>query len=66
MNPSTIAKIFSIATRVVTEIAEGLRKGESNEEIRKRIATRAVILDEELNELRGIKTELDDYVRTGR
>jgi hypothetical protein len=50
----------------VQAIVEGIGKGESNEEIRRRIARPDLILDAELDALRKGKSDLEDFIKTGR
>jgi hypothetical protein len=59
-------KAVPTALKVIREIIEAARSGASNEEIRARIASPDVILDEELDELRAAKDDLDEFIRTGR
>lgn len=66
MNADTIKRALSIASKVALEIIEGLRHKESNAQIRARLASRDLILDDELDELRAAQDDLADYVRTGR
>lgn len=55
-----------LALRVLREVFGGLAEGADNEEIRKRVASPDVILDEELDQLRDDEEDLLDFVRTGR
>lgn len=66
MNAETIKKALTIASRVAMEVIEGLRRKETNAQIRARIASRSTILDEEIDDLRAAQDDLDTYVRTGR
>lgn len=66
MNAEMVQKALSIASKVAMELLEGLQRNESNAEIRERIASRTLILDKEIDELRAAQNDLDTFVRTGR
>jgi len=54
-----------LVMRVLKEIFEGVSRGASNEEIRQRIASKDVLLDEELDKLRDAKDDLRSFIETG-
>jgi hypothetical protein len=55
-----------LVTRVLQAIFDGIRNGESDEEIRRRVADPNVILASDLKRLRDARRDLDDYVERGR
>lgn len=65
MNWDLVFKAIPLAIKVLREIIDGQKRGASNQEIRERIASPDVILDEEMDELRAAEDDLADFVRTG-
>lgn len=65
MNWELLRKILPIAFKAAKEIYDGLKSGASNEEIRQRVASPSVILDDELDDLRSAEDDLEDYIKTG-
>lgn len=61
-----LTKGLPIAVKVLREVFEGIADGKSNEEIRERVASPEVILDESLDQLRDDEEDLLDFVRTGK
>lgn len=66
MDWDKLLKVLPIALNVAREVLNGLERGASNEEIRKRAADPSVLLDAELDKLRGDREDLKDFVRTGK
>jgi len=62
---AAILQAAPLAMKVVKAIVEGARDGASNEEIRQRIASKDLILDKELDDLRSAKADLDDFITGG-
>lgn len=60
-----LVEFIPLVVRVVGAIAEGISKGETDEEIRRRVADPSVILADDLAKLRQSKDDLDDFVRNG-
>ena len=65
MNWALLGKMLPTAVKVMKEIVDGFKNGRSNQEIRDRIASSDLILDEELDDLRDAETDLEDFIRTG-
>jgi hypothetical protein len=65
MNWDLLFKALPLVGKILREIIEGQKRGATNQEIRDRIASPDVILDEEMDELRDAEADLDDFVRTG-
>jgi len=61
----TIKIVGAWVMRIVNVIAEALRDGVDDEEIRRRISSPDVILKDELDKLRARKQSLQDFVETG-
>jgi hypothetical protein len=66
MNWDLLFKTLPMVVKVLREIIEGQKRGATNQEIRDRIASPDVILDEEMDALRDAEDDLGDFVRTGR
>lgn len=66
MNWTLLEKLLPIALRTAKAIFDGVRNGEDNEEIRRRVTSSDVILDEDLDALRESEDDLEEYIRTGR
>ena len=65
MNWDLLFKALPLVGKILREIIEGQKRGATNQEIRDRIASPDVILDEEMDKLRDAEDDLDDFVRTG-
>ena len=65
MNWPLLLKLLPTAVKVLKEMVEGFKRGATNQEIRDRIASPDVILDDEMDELRDAEDDLDEFVRTG-
>ena len=66
MNPELLEKALPLILRVLKEVMTGIEKGETPEEIRKRVASPDTILDEHVALLSSADTSLQDYVKTGK
>lgn len=65
MNWDLLFKALPLVGKILREIIEGQKRGATNQEIRDRIASPDVILDEEMDELRDAEDDLKDFVRNG-
>jgi len=54
-----------LVIRILQAVFEGVRKNESDEEIRARVADPSVILADDLAKLRAAKDDIDDFIAGG-
>ena len=60
-----LVEFVPLVVRVVAAIVDGISKGETDEEIRRRVADPSVILAADLAKLREAKDDLADFVENG-
>ena len=65
MNWKLLEKLIPMGVRIIREIADGITNKRSPEEIRQRVASPDVILDDEIEELRDAEDDLRRFIDQG-